>query len=294
MEKQPTGRIWILLICTGFLIVVLGTILYQNSREKKRGALDAILNDALPAVWLIGEENLRREIELQTLFKEQIHKCFARFQNNDIEELRLAFQENFFISHFLPQGASRASSADASLPSGEELEIVLYGLHVKDSPRIIGVVFYDPEWQAVFLPAMEMSFPWFCAILLHELGHARNDKVLGLPEYPFLSDGWIQEEIQMHELESAVLNDWTNGAYHETIQRIVQEKQAQSMLLLLRNLSEQDLGKVDSLFPPGSQREYLVRIAQYSMDFSLEWMRQHQETDKVGAYRTLFKELSLR
>ena len=86
------------------------------------------------------------------------------------------------------------------------------------------LLYYKAEWRALMIAAVDWPEQVFPALTIHELGHALYHRQ-GRPSAtaPPTSDSYIEEEITMHELESLVLNSYSDGGYFQTIDELLRK-----------------------------------------------------------------------
>ncbi len=158
---------------------------------------------------------------------------------------------------------------------------------------------YESNWKAILIGGVEFSPQWKDALIIHELNHAVADREGKFSSHALmLSDDWSGEEVEAHELESAVLNQTTAGAYEKELQTIVDSKNARNTTELLATLKTADMQKLDALFGPASNMEANLRFAQYVQDLTSFWLIHHPpekgslRNAKIANYRSNYNLVS--
>jgi hypothetical protein len=82
-------------------------------------------------------------------------------------------------------------------------------------------LYYRQEWNAVMMAAIRWPDAFFSAVLMHEMGHAFYYKIGKCS--PANSQGWFEEEVIMHELEAAVLDQYSKNQYSQKLSQICSE-----------------------------------------------------------------------
>jgi hypothetical protein len=228
--------------------------------------------------------------------KQMASRCLVAFREEPyVERLRALFDGHFMTARLYPRGArSQDIYTESPIPKEDPhfVLLLLYGEDALRHPLRRGANFsYNPRFRAIILPHFAMSFPWFCARLLHEFGHA--DKHLVQKKKSALAspreDIWVEEEIEMHELEARVLNRWTFSAYFDVIDRILEQRQFTSVSDLLKKISLADLAMLDTYFPLARRGESNVRLGSYRLILALRLVSQNggDMQAKIVAYRTV-------
>ena len=201
----------------------------------------------------------------------------------EVARLKLAFGGRMYptvfwrgISRQTFTSGQRAGSARRLMADPQAVEIVLYGRASRFHPRINDrLMFYDLQWRALFISAVHIADPlWFGALAAHELFHAQRHREGAASSHaPMFSDLWIAEELSAHRIEEHVLNHGTAGRYGELVREVVDRRQARSLARLYRALDRGDFERLNRLFQPADERENSVRVAQYALSVSGEWLR---------------------
>jgi hypothetical protein len=112
------------------------------------------------------------------------------------------------------------------------------------------VTLWNSTRELMIIPAITCPDSVFKAIIYHELGHAcRHNSLDGNPVYPFKSDEYAAEEVEMHELGGEILDSESKGAYQARIREILgRTRAAKSFDQALCGLTRDDLAYFDALF----------------------------------------------
>ena len=130
-------------------------------------------------------------------------------------------------------------------------------------------------------------------IIAHELWHAKlHREGAASSTAPSVSDIWVDEELQAHEVEAKVLDARTKGAYKKSLRDIASGISATSIKRFLLKVQPADIRKLDSLFKPGIQQETDIRAAQYFLNLTETWLGtkytgEELRQKKIEAYRYL-------
>ncbi len=194
------------------------------------GLLVAVLLISTPASAQLGSHYSPAEMARLEAAKTRIEGALARYRSlPQVKILYEAFNGKIRVTKFVTNVPGGEATVDFSttrptaMPG--ELEIALVSPEHLNHPRIGGnKLYYNGTWKVIF--CVDTAFAddgWFDALLLHEMVHVLHDR-RGDPSAraPMQSDLWIAEEIEAHELERAVLDHATNGAYGRTLLSLVQ------------------------------------------------------------------------
>lgn len=107
-------------------------------------------------------------------------------------------------------------------------------------------LYYRMDWNAIMVVAIEVPLPFRVALMYHELGHAYKRVVEHAPSAhaPANSDSFIEEELQMHELEYQILVKMSQGKLEELFEEIVRRGTEVPMDAITKN----DLDRFDQMF----------------------------------------------
>lgn len=236
-------------------------------------------------------KKVERTLEYYTLIPE-IGSLYQQFQGKLVPTI---FSD-------LGGGVSKvvvAPGGNPRLPGPDSLEICFYGRFAWTHPKINRrSAFYDISWQALFVGAYEFGDSrWFDAIIIHEFLHAKAHRD-GAPSATalMLSDLWIREELEAHDIEEKVLDKTTGGSYLKILKGTVEKRQANSLEDFWMGISPGDLEKVDQLFEKARGNEASLRMTQYLHSLTGLWLLGHYSGEELlkqrtGAYRQLFKVL---
>lgn len=257
--------------------------------------------------WLIETEKAKDENEIPKIAKlsEQIaSKVELGLQNNssipEVGKLNKVFGNNLRVSYFdnTSGGTIQFSTRNSTELVSTELnkqEITIYSKQSASNARINDhPLFYDKGWGSLIIAAIKWDPVWLQAVSLHELYHAKM-YIDNTPSSisPPMSDLYIEEEIVAHNIEHNVLNLQTTGKYNDVIQRIVDSKNADSQKELMKQITEDDIIKIDSLFGAAGSREVGIRLTQYYFSLLNNWVdnkkfnKEKTLQEKIDNYRLI-------
>lgn len=139
---------------------------------------------------------------------------------------------------------------------------------------------------------------WCCALFIHELGHAQKDKVEHSKSATaaYLSNDWVAEEIEMHDVEVRILNKKTADKFGLTVAKIVSEKSSdKNIKKLLESINYQDLARLNQLFGPATRTETGLRVPIYFYAIANHWLYIQKLTQiksfesRLEIYRTIIE-----
>lgn len=307
-EGQRAIRKRVLIIC--LLSVVAGAALFAAYREFQdpddgevyRRILKAA--DALPKApasgsWLMEQVPSSREAQI-SLIEEMMHRLNKALTDNaDVPEVQE--EAVLFGGHLVPtiftHGITMWVGKDATpfLTDQQRLEVVFYSRGDFNHPRVgRRLFFYDPGWRAFFMAALKLSDEtWYGAIIAHELWHAKRHREGATSATALsLSDLWVAEELEAHNVESKVLDARTKGAYRNQLRVIVTHRAARSIKKFLASVEASDIGELDRLFGNALPQEADTRVAHYYLDMGLLWLESRYAGEelrkkRISTYRYL-------
>lgn len=272
-------------------------IISELERERQ---LDRWLIERLPVDLTFGHD-----YAVARQLTRDVNQAFVRHQSiPEVAAIRQEFGDHLYTSFLL--AVDNSSAATQFLGRGREEiekirrdesrhEVAVYPRSVRHNRRLHGsYLAYDREWRALLMPAIDFADRgWFDALVIHEMHHGlclkRN---LPSSHAPTLSNAWISEELQAHELESRVLDEATAGRYFHRLGEIIKRSKSQSLDDFLVGLTAADVRSLDELFAPAGKLEGALRTAQYVLNLSLTWIDSRggrTSAAKVRAYRALIQ-----
>lgn len=290
--------VWVVMALVIFFVGSFALILVKTSQTRKEAARLFTASDpfesaslfvqtqSIPEKWLVVRDDPEEMLRAQAIIEPYVERFLTEFENPEVRELKMLFAHNFYISHLRTPSHSVVLGASPETPSPNKLEIVLYGRHTQNDPKIKGVAFYDPEWNAIFIPAMETSEIGIYEYLAHYLTHAKYGK-----GSPMGSEGSIREELEALSAEYAALNEWSGGKYADRLTGIVRAKPSSSLDEFLKRLSAEDLATLNDIFPKASTMETAQRSFQFLTALVFEWGRENGKSapnDKIEIFRMVF------
>lgn len=109
-------------------------------------------------------------------------------------------------------------------------------------------VYWRSDW-GMFVNAVEIPATVFAGLLYHELGHGLRHPVslTGVGYFPTNSDANAAEEIEMHELETKVFNESSDGAFEKILTEIVlRNPKIKSVEEAMAETTAHDLTRLDT------------------------------------------------
>lgn len=115
-------------------------------------------------------------------------------------------------------------------------------------------LYWDKEWSAVKIAALDWPEKFLPGILFHELGHGLCQFEPGAVVLVSATaeDRYTEEEILMHELELVVIDSACGGAYVKMLDRIITKHSAQNWSDLFQKVTLSDLQDLDRVL--GAER----------------------------------------
>ena len=301
---HPAFHICFSVLAVGMVLVMIYVLKDPEDLEIHSRILNAA--SALPRDIVVGSSwimervpsSIKEQASIIEAMAARVNDALVKNSGLDIpgtkEEMEL------FGGHLMPtmfvSGGSVWVGEDSRLAMDPlKLEVMFYSHDAFTHPRIGRRLFYyDPSWSALGVAALKLQDElWYRAIIAHELWHAkRHREGAASATAPILSDAWVDEELEAHALESAVLDGWTQGAYYRKLTAIVEGGSTRSVKRFLARVTPQDIVKLNRSFGPMKEEEVDTRVAQYYLDLSVIWLRARYqgpelEERKRQAYRFL-------
>ncbi len=143
------------------------------------------------------------------------------------------------------------SKSSDGAPRGTEVCFIPRGQFSKNEPSSL---YWDGGWKAVKIAALEWPERLKAGVLFHELGHGLYEgnpkyrpEVSSAPTNGVFTDVSVEEEVIMHELELAVIDKASDGAYLSTLRAIVRKHNAANWRSLLGLVTVEDLHSLDQV-----------------------------------------------
>lgn len=309
-RKNKSQKNWsnIILIGIAFFILCLiisplflnSTLNFLNNATKKyrlrpiKRTINQYLSLRPQDQWLLTSQqiegnNFQLQIGLISETTSRIENMLKKYQNiPEVAEQKKMFSEHFFVSFYNGQFGGTTKRVFAGEFKDEmlkNLEIALYGKGHERAPRIQDqFAKYDPEWRAVIIAGAKFSDQWMDALIIHELEHARMDRLGAASAHaPPTSNLYIIEELRAHDIESAVLNQATGGQYVRRLRSIIDAKRNIGSLKKLQDrLTIKDFKSLDQLFGPAGEREAGLRLTQYLLDLGEIWLESRFRDEELA------------
>ena len=123
-------------------------------------------------------------------------------------------------------------------------------------------------------------------MIAHEAWHAKlHREGAASATALMLTDSWVEEELQAHEVERKVLHARTSGEYGRRLDTVVSRIRAKTFSRFLVRVKPTDMISLDQLFSPGIPEETDIRSAQYLLDLGLLWAQKHFTGTKLQQKR---------
>lgn len=108
--------------------------------------------------------------------------------------------------------------------------------------------YYRPEWEALMLAALDVPDGAYAGILLHELTHAlRHRQGMLSPTTSVAHEAYVAGEVEAHELESAVFDAVSGGAFTAALDAVIDRAPAAAdCRAVVLTLQRDDLRRLDA------------------------------------------------
>ena len=260
------------------------------------GALDSFIDGSPVSEWHVTAQEIVKgdvgRIDFVTgLMLNKLENSLSTYSSiAEVKKLKDQFSGKMFITYYTNEGGGASKMLGRSKGEMNKysnptlLEVCLFPAEFRDEHQTkAGLLHYDPEWKAVIIGAIKMDDAWFSGFSLHELFHARkhrNGELSATDKH--LSDVWIEEELQAHELERMVLDRATNGKYLVAINKVVINKNGfRDPDMLRSSWTAEEVKSIDSLFSKPSWDEANLRSAQYQFDLGMLWLAERFEGEDL-------------
>ncbi len=232
-------------------------------------------------------EQYAATVERVAAIEAKAHSLLQRYAGTT--DLSQAIADAFPRLHVMvyTQGMSvrltQALTPEEALPPPNSLELCIIPQHeIGAHPNLL---YYKPEWKALMVAAVDWPDAVFAALLFHELGHALRHRQ-GAPSAtaPPNSDAYVDEEVEMHELEAAVLIAASQGQFASSIKAVIaRAAPVVDWPVALHQLELGDLRQLDQTIGAdrAGQRVTSVMATQYLLTFGL-WAIPQRPTDAAG------------
>ena len=158
-------------------------------------------------------------------------------------------------------------------------------------------LYWRSDW-GLFMDAIDMPEQVFSGLLFHELGHGFRHGVslTGAGYFTPESDAYAAEEIEMHQLETAIFNEASSGAFNQIIDQIVSRKStAKTVADVLEQTTLSDLHRLDeslSAEKVGLETASLL-FAHYLIAIGANYIDTHTKelNEKIKLFRWLHQEV---
>lgn len=227
--------------------------------------------------------DFERELRVRQQYDARVAACVMGLPQHLRQQLP---KGRFVISIYDPvHGGTRMTGiTEKEMARTDALEVVLYGAATAAQDVLPASFHYNPEWGAIFVPAVHMNDTWFCAAFTHEFFHAETHAT----DISESTDERVMEEVRAHQMEREFLDAKTNGAYRSALARTLKGETGVNLTRLLTKVE-----MVNAIFPPAqSDVELSVRWGQIYFDLAflaLEPGYCVSEREKIDLYLALRK-----
>ncbi len=282
--------------------------LEQAFAELTRSGLPYVQNHRQSAsrYWLTGHENLIQQASSTEAKRQLITRLVQQYQSTNGLSRQIAHRfPNFNITIYeggLSKSIERAETGELPRESapGETIEICFIPENEYSKSAFPSVVWYNAEWQALMIVAVDMPDQLLASLVYHELGHAYAHLVEHAPSStaPPGSDAYITEELRTHELESLILDRYANGGVSLLFQSVLTRGKPLSVPQALTALHEPDMvnyylvldmNGVGSTMLGSNMAQLFLSYGLYCIDNLLP--PSARQAEKIRLYRVLSSQL---
>lgn len=170
--------------------------------------------------WLRGDENPSQWMSKVYTWTGHITELMGECEHSHplMAHLNGAYRDNFVVSMLTPQGFTQILTDDSIMPQEavdrrmRNLEIVIVPQVEVRRYRQPSYFWFKNQWNALMVTSVEVPEAFEVALVAHELGHALRfrqgaESATAHPD----STSFIEEEVEMHQLEAAVLDCMVEG-----------------------------------------------------------------------------------
>lgn len=133
-------------------------------------------------------------------------------------------------------------------PTGRTLEVCF--IPRVEMPHYPSPLYYRHEWGSLMVALVDWPDALFPAMLFHELGHAYAHRVQhrASATAPPSSELYVSEEVEMHDLETCVLDAATHGGFAALLDEIVRRAATDAHpAAVLAGIQFGDIAKLEQL-----------------------------------------------
>jgi hypothetical protein len=170
---------------------------------------------------------------------------------------------------------SIGNSTKAITPVEGQQEVCFFAQSDMKGGELPSSLFWNPDWKTLMICGVTYPPKLFPALVLHELGHglAQRQKRPSSTARPD-SDLYIEEEIEIHGIEAAVMDRATNGAYYQMLDEILARAKPTTWHKAVYAISSADLVRLDRLFGAEKSDKVVAQtlIAQFVISLGLRYV----------------------
>lgn len=286
---------WLIALTLAGLSVMVGVFLGSDGARTGPELLDAeglraYEGAAVPDRWLLdGNEEPERWLQVVEPQERRIRSLLARYAGASplAGKIVRAFP-SFYLSSF--EGGISVAHAR----KGEEFKIG--ALELCFIPRAgfefnhPSACYYREDWHALMVAAVAQPDALFANVLFHELGHALQHRERGNAPQP--RDAFLDEEVAMHELGTAVLDTASGGKFSARVSEIVGRfPERASVAAVLGGVTLADMGSLDRLFTPDPLGARAARLAGGQYEIEIGFRVIARRGGGAGERRTFYDKL---
>lgn len=276
----------------GITIFTITRNLHQKKQEQKKieftKTISLYLQNRPTDQWWLQTRPEKSEEKISLCFQKarEIDNLFSR--NKDLNSLSkeiFSATKNKTVSVFINGISLMFFDKNSSItPENMDIEICFTPQDQLIHQR--NPLWYNPNWNALMIHALDFPKALFSGILYHEAGHAKyfKDKNPSSTASPS-SDLYAEEEIIMHELEADIINQETKGEFFRYIDNHVKNfKNYKEAILSLKAKNLQDLDKITGCEKSGTLVASIAS-AQYIVSVGLRCINKNNIKEKVELYK---------
>lgn len=263
--------------------------------------LDNLHGAKVDKFWLQGNEDMHTWIQVTQAWKAKVIGLMKKFKDVDVMTAKVVHSfPDFTLTEFENwrskqnyEGTVTEAEIKAAL---SRLEVCVVSKQQETVHKLPSHVYYNLEWRALMVVAINIPDSFLIALIYHELGHAHKHRIENAASATAdgLSDLWISEEVEMHQVENQVLTLASNGQLAALYDKIAARAKSATPIVLLGNIQVQDFVEYDRIFGLTEAGPIManVYLAQFYMGLGFHAIDQkvpetERTTAKIAFYRWL-------
>lgn len=272
--------------------------------EASMAPLRTVLNKYLEqhtaqdAWWLVANNNADMAAENQQMERrrQEIIDVLAKYR--DVSPLTKQISTAFtrFAMSMTIGNATVMHGSEKKIEEFKNSDMEIAFIPKQEEGRHPAALYYDATQRKLAMYAVNWPKRLFAGLIYHELGHGLAHKqgkasALALDG----SDLWIEEELEMHELEDVVIDKASDGAYFTALDRILDQQPSATWRDAVLNLTLADMQRLDTVLECRNAGPIPANTlgAQYMFAVGSRFIARSQESDaqkateKIQLYRFL-------